>query len=92
VPSASGISYDIACYCCADLRADTALVVGGQHYVGWLSRTLWLYNATEDSWARVGHAPLYSRGHVCGLQDGRLFMALGQQGQSEWLGSWDCSV
>lgn len=59
--------------------------MGGQHYDGWLSHTLWLYNATQDSWARVGHAPLYSRGHVCGLQDGRLFMALGQEGQREWL-------
>jgi hypothetical protein len=55
--------------------------VGGQHYADWLSSTLWLYNATEDSWARVGHAPLYNRGHVCGLHDGHLFMALGQQGQ-----------
>ena len=63
--------------------ADAALLVGGQHYEGWLSHTMWLYNATEDSWARVGEAPVYSRGHVCGLQHGRLFMALGQQGQGE---------
>jgi hypothetical protein len=71
--------------CTVKLGQDTALVVGGQHYAGWLSRTLWLYNATEDSWARVGHAPLYNRGHVCGLHDGHLFMALGQQGQEEGL-------
>lgn len=63
--------------CCAD----TALVVGGQHYADWLSSTLWLYNATEDTWVRVGHAPLYSRGHVCGLHDGHLFLVLGQHGQ-----------
>ncbi len=62
--------------CCAD----SALVVSGQHYDGWLSRMLWLYNATEDSWARVGHAPVYIRDHVCGLPNGRLFMALGRQG------------
>lgn len=67
--------------CCQPCCADTALVVGGQHYADWLSSTLWLYNATEDSWARVGQAPLYSRGHVCGLHDGRLFMTLGQQGR-----------
>lgn len=86
MPSASCASFDVANLSIAVLTccADTALVVGGQHYVGWLSRTLWLYNATEDSWARVGHAPLYSRGHVCGLQDGHLFMALGLQGQGEW--------
>jgi len=66
--------------------ADAALVVGGQHFDGWLSRTLWLYNATEDSWARVGNAPLYNRGHVCGLHAGQLFMALGQQGKGEWRG------
>ncbi len=66
--------------------ADAALVVGGQHFDGWLSRTLWLYNATEDSWARVGNAPLYNRGHVCGLHAGQLFMALGQQGKGEWKG------
>lgn len=69
--------------CCQFCRVDAALVVGGQHFDGWLSRTIWLYNATEDSWARVGHAPVSSRGHVCGLQDGRLFMALGQLGQGE---------
>ena len=60
-------------------------MVGGQHYAGWLSRTLWLYNATQDSWARVGHAPLYGRGQVCALHGGRLFLALGQQGQGERL-------
>lgn len=71
--------------CTLKLAQDAALVVGGQHYDGWLSRTMWMYNATEDSWARVGDAPVYSRGHVCGLQHGRLFMTLGQQGQEHGL-------
>ncbi|KAI7843914.1 hypothetical protein COHA_002456 [Chlorella ohadii] len=66
-------------------RQDSALFVSGQHYDGWLSRMLWLYNATEDSWARVGHAPVYIRDHVCGLHNGRLFMALGRQGADNGL-------
>lgn len=63
------------------LPADSALVVGGQHYGGWLSRTIWLYNATADSWTRVGHTPTYGKGQACALHGGRLFMTMGQEGQ-----------
>lgn len=62
------------------LCADAVLVVGGQHYGGWLSRTIWLFNATDDSWTHVGHAPVYARDSVCALYGGRLVMMLGQQG------------
>lgn len=57
--------------------------MGGQHYSGWLSRTIWLFNATDDSWTRVGHAPVYAKDSVCALNGGRLVMMLGLQGTGE---------
>lgn len=88
----TGVLGSTCVHCLPACPADAALVVGGQHYDGWLSRTMWMYNATEDSWARVGDAPVYSRRHVCGLQHGRLFMTLGRQGQGEWWcgAGWGC--
>ena len=68
--------------------ADSALVVGGQHYKGWLSRFVWLYNATEDSWTRVGQLPVHARGQACALHAGRLLVTLGQQGMGETRVEW----
>ncbi|KAL4427811.1 hypothetical protein ABPG75_001900 [Micractinium tetrahymenae] len=71
-----------ASQCTIKIGQDAALVAGGQHYTDWLSRTIWLYNATEDSWTQVGHTPVYLRGHTCTLHRGHMLMTMGQTGQN----------
>lgn len=66
--------------CTFKIGKDAALVVGGQLYDEWLSRTIWVYNATEDAWWRVGHTPVYVKGHVCAVHDGQFILAGGQLG------------
>lgn len=60
--------------------ADLVLLLAGQHFDRWLGRNIWLYNATADSWTRVGAAPIYMKGHVCTIHEGRLYLTGGQTG------------
>lgn len=70
VQHASGCTFKIA--------EDAFVMFAGATYDRWLSRTIWLYNGTEDSWARVGHTNIYTM---------RIIMAGGQMGSEGGHGS-----